>query len=94
MNITNAIINELFVDGQWEGFHDVVVDIFSAEEEISMEILKALFQQLPEHIQHIALEWGLSDTVFRDEAYAYIVSQLNETHVTLETIEGRPSWVR
>ena len=33
---------------------------------------------LPINIKLIALEWGLSDTVFRDEAYVWLRDNINE----------------
>ena len=33
---------------------------------------KKVFNNLPDHVQLIAIQWGGGDTVFGDEAYAYI----------------------
>jgi hypothetical protein len=55
-----------------DGLHDVLVDALENKRYTDTQIEKA-FHLLPEHIQHIAFQWGSSDTVFRDEAYVYIM---------------------
>ena len=70
---THIIIDSLFKDEKWYSFHDTVynaTDITHTEEQ-----LKELFLQLPTHIQQTAFAWGLSDTVFCDEVYVYIIQQ-------------------
>jgi two-component SAPR family response regulator len=39
---------------------------------LDTEQLKAIFEILPKHIKGIGIQWGLSDTVFRDEAYEWL----------------------
>lgn len=48
-------------------FHDTVLD--ATGESKSTTQLKATFRSLPEEIRNIAHQWGLSDTVFRDQAH-------------------------
>jgi hypothetical protein len=39
-----------------------------------------LFNELPDNIQGIAVQWGFNDTVFRDEAFVFLVKKLfNQT---------------
>lgn len=61
---------ELFEDNKWDGLHDVIVDTLdiSPTKEQAIEI----FNKLPEPVRNIAHQWGMSDTVFRDEAYEAI----------------------
>ena len=68
-----AIVNSLFESG-WESFHDAVYE--ATDVSFSKEELKDLFYELPMNISNIALEWGLSDTVFGDEVYTYIKENL------------------
>jgi len=35
-----------------------------------------LFNELPDNIQGIAVQWGFNDTVFRDEAFVILVKKL------------------
>jgi len=35
-----------------------------------------IFNALPSHLQGLAVQWGFSDTVFRDDSYVYIVEEL------------------
>jgi len=59
--------DELFADrGGVNAFHDTVV---GPDEKLSPEDLRARFEQLPETVRNLAHSWGLSDTVFRDEAH-------------------------
>lgn len=45
-------------------FHDAILD--ATGKSLSDEALREKFDMLPDSIQQIAFEWGLSDTVFRD----------------------------
>ena len=39
-----------------------------------------LFNELPDNIQGIAVQWGIYDTVFRDDAFVFLVKKLfNQT---------------
>jgi len=65
------IVNNLFEDDVGIAlFHDAVYDAIEVSH--PPEKLKEIFLTLPQNIQIIALQWGLSDTVFRNEAYSFI----------------------
>lgn len=51
-------------------FHDVVIDNLNVS--LSEEELKDIFKKLPENIQEIGIEWGLSDSVFTGDSYVFI----------------------
>jgi hypothetical protein len=77
------IIDSLFDDAsEWESFHDVILELTDIS--YSKETLKDMFRCLPKHVQHIAFEWGLSDTVFRNEAYSYINDEIERTTAELK----------
>lgn len=61
--------NQIF-DDSWAGLHDVIVDTLDVQP--TREQAEEIFEKLPLHVQVIALKWGMSDTVFRDEAYEAI----------------------
>ena len=50
-------------------FHDVLVELKARD--YSDDELKAAFDQLPIPIQDVAFQWGLADTVFRDDAFVF-----------------------
>ena len=60
----------------WGGLHDVIVDTLDVQP--TKEQAEAIFDKLPVPVQDIAFQWGMSDTVFRDEAYEAI-EELNIT---------------
>jgi hypothetical protein len=60
--------DELFAGNGSDDFHDVFVELDSPQ---TPEALRALFEGLPEDIRNLAHCWGLTDTVFRDEAFEY-----------------------
>lgn len=62
--------DELFAGDDWGSLHDVVVE-FDGKSRTKEEI-RAIFDKLPERMRNTAHLWGLSDTVFRDEAYVYL----------------------
>lgn len=57
-------------DDSWVGLHDVIVDTLDLQP--TREQAEEIFEKLPQHVQEIAFKWGISDTVFRDEAYEAI----------------------
>lgn len=44
--------------------HDAILD--ATGQSLSDDELRKAFDSLPENVQQIAFEWGLSDTAFRD----------------------------
>jgi len=71
------IVNKLFDECELSvgSFHDTVYEATGVSH--SNEKLKEIFYTLPKDIQMIALQWGLSDTVFGDEAYVFIKEKIN-----------------
>ena len=74
---------------EMDSFHDMLVNAFA---EFDMEINTTIpvdyqewFDFLPDNIKECALINGLSDTVFRDNAYEFLVKMIEES---LET-EGK-----
>lgn len=61
----------------WESMHDVLVEL-DFKIEITKEVVVEYFNKLSDYTQHIALRWGLSDTVFRDEAFVEIRHIIND----------------
>ena len=57
-------------------FHDVVLDAIGKD--LDKDILFKIYETLPESIRCTAEQWGLSDTVFRDEAYEWIKKNAHE----------------
>jgi len=57
-------------------FHDVVLDAIGKD--LDKDILLKIYETLPESIRCTAEQWGLSDTVFRDEAYEWIENNVHE----------------
>lgn len=66
--------DELFEDkGEWAAFHDVVYDVINTS--LTPKELRGVFETLPTGVRDVAHCWGLSDTVFKDEAYAWMKAQ-------------------
>jgi hypothetical protein len=62
--------DNLFKDNDWFSFHDCLSDVVPAD--YTEEECREVFEILPDHIQLLAVEWRLSDTVFRDDAYVFL----------------------
>ncbi len=69
MKVIYKVIYEL-EENDLDVLHDVCYDVLDIE--LNTEQLKAVFEILPEHIKGTGIQWGLSDTVFRDEAYEWL----------------------
>lgn len=54
--------------------HDVVFEVTGYE--YTNEELKTVWDNLPEDIQGIAIQWGTNDTVFRDNMYEHLEKKL------------------
>ncbi len=65
------IINVILEKEDLDAMHDVVVNALDVEP-TPEQILK-LWESLPEDIQGKAIQWGSSDTVFRDEVYEWLI---------------------
>jgi len=70
----DMIVTCLFSGDRWHAFHDAVLN--SSGISHSKEELRELFLTLPMNIQMTAFEWGLGDTVFRDEVYEHITEEI------------------
>ena len=55
--------------------HDILVEanLIEFECDYSDEFYEGIFNLLPEHDRDTALEWGTSDTPFKDNAYVYVM---------------------
>lgn len=91
-------IDELFSDKHEDGvFSDVLYEIDKIE--YDSNTLREIFLSLPNRIQDIAFNWGLSDTEFCDHACEYLEQQkaMNNTKVStahvLDKIRERRSVV-
>jgi len=51
------------------------LDDFPIEDQKDQDRMFKLFMELPQHIQMVALTWGCSDTVFRDDAFVFLVEK-------------------
>lgn len=63
-------IDTLFSGDVWSGFHDVIVDTLDVAPTKNQAM--SIFKKLPDDVQKMAFDWGIRDTVFRDEAYRAI----------------------
>ena len=68
-----ALVKEVFKDDEGDGFHDVIRE--ALDESLTAEELRVFFYNLPYEIQITALQWGLSDTQFREDTFREISSQ-------------------
>lgn len=57
---------------------------------LSEDQMLQIFNALPSHIQGIAVQWGCSDTVFRDEVLVWIVK--NQFGLTTEEYYKEQLW--
>jgi len=54
----------------FDAIHDVVLEALDIEP--TQEQIQKLWDGLPEDIQGTAIQWGTSDTVFRDNLYEWL----------------------
>ncbi len=58
----------------YAAMHDVILEVtdYSYDE----AELRSIWDNLPDHIQGQAIQWGCSDTVFRDNFFEFIKEKL------------------
>jgi hypothetical protein len=57
-----------------DAMHDVILEALDYKnEDITDDLIKEYWDNLPDHIKGIAVRWGCNDTVFRDEMYVWVV---------------------
>lgn len=61
---------EDFDKNDWAHLHDVVYNVTGKKS--TREELEKVFDSLPSHLKHLAYEWGMNDTVFRDDTYDFL----------------------
>lgn len=72
----SPIVDQIFADEHSVGsFHDAITEATDVDNYTTKE-LKDIFLHLPFDIQILGLQWGLSDTPFRDEVYTHIMKAI------------------
>ena len=69
------IVNVTLEQEDFDHMHDVIYDVLDIEP--TNEQTQKLWDMLPEHIKGIAIQWGTSDTVFRDELHEWLQTYKN-----------------
>jgi len=65
-----------FDKNDWAHLHDIVYD--TTDKKSTREELENIFNSLPHDLRHLAYQWGMNDTVFRDKAYDFLREKNNE----------------
>lgn len=55
---------------------DEATYLFTDKSKLTSEELEKTYNRLPDAIKAIAEEWGMDDTVFRDEAFVWLKNNL------------------
>ncbi len=63
-----------FTREQYESMGDFYLDDLEINQD--REKMFELFNELPQNIQAIAVQWGFNDTEFRDSAFVFLVKKL------------------
>lgn len=82
MRMSSDEINALFEHSN--NFHDCIVDSLNVHYMLRRSHLIAVWSMLPFHVQMIAREHGLNDTVFRDQVFTFI--QENKVVITSKLV--------
>ena len=64
-----------FEKNDWDHMHDVVLHV--THKSSTMRELIEFYKSLPEHLHELAEEWGMNDTVFREEAIEFLREKEN-----------------
>lgn len=62
--MNNRVIDSLFKGEDWHGFADAI--LHATGKEATREDAIKLFKKLPVCLKNMAMDWGISDTQFRE----------------------------
>jgi len=65
-------------DNDWNHLHDVV--FYVTYKKSTREELEKIFESLPEDLRLLACQWGMNDTVFRDNTIEYLQEKHTMEH--------------
>lgn len=65
-----------FEKNDWDHLHDVVLNVTCKKS--TREELEVIFESLSVELKHLAYEWGMNDTVFREKAYDFLMQELSK----------------
>lgn len=54
----------------FDNMHDVIADVIDSKP--SDEEIQLIWDGLPDNVKSLAIQWGTSDTVFRDKLYLHL----------------------
>lgn len=68
-----------FTKNDWNHLHDCILEATwnTDKKKCTQEELEAIYELLPQHLQLLAIEWGMNDTVFRDDVIEWYKSENN-----------------
>jgi len=58
----------------FDSIHDILFEL--TERSVDNDTCQYVWDNLPKEIQSTAIQWGTSDTVFRDQAYSYLKNEM------------------
>lgn len=65
---------ENFTQNEWNHLHDCI--FYVTGKKSSQEKLEKFFDLLPENLQNEAIEWGMNDTLWRDNLIKWMESKI------------------
>ena len=68
-------MKEDFTKNDWDHFHDCIFHV--TNEDVSMKQMELMFGALPEEMKEDAYEWGMSDTLWRDNFIEWMENKSN-----------------
>lgn len=69
------IVNVTLEKEDFDSMHDAIYDVLDYEP--TYDQIQAIWDKLPEDIKATGIQWGTSDTVFRDDFYVWLQKNKN-----------------
>jgi len=66
---------DIFDENDWAHFHDCI--FYVTDEKMRQDQLERLFELIPEEMQEDAYEWGMNDTLWRDNFITWMTERSN-----------------
>jgi hypothetical protein len=64
------IVNIQLEQEDFDAMHDVILEALDIE--LTNAKIHVIWEELPEDIRGLAIQWGTNDTVFRDNLYEHL----------------------
>lgn len=77
------IVTAILEEEDYNALHDVIIEALNMDISPSKKAMDYLWEHLPDDIKGTAIQWGCSDTVFRDNLYEWLQEEAKKEGINI-----------